>query len=131
MSGYPLFELNPSFLAKVISKVTFFHYFPLLYFQFNLKNYCRLKQTCREISEFIENNRKIKIYVRGCLSLRRDYDGSLELQISESGTFRYFLPASLESLNGIHFKEISPGRLTFLPFFIISVFSFFKEQRHI
>ena len=77
MQGFPLFDLTPTFLEKVITKVTRLLLFssPEI-FQLEGMRYCRLQQTCQFAKQFIRGSRNISVTV-GYHSVLKFEDGRL------------------------------------------------------
>ena len=61
MADFYLLDISPHLRVKVINKVSFFSSFYLEYFQLRIKEYSRLRQTCRGVNEFIQSSPHIAV----------------------------------------------------------------------
>lgn len=79
MTDFRLGDLASSHLEKVIKKVFLVLIFTFwTIFQLDYKSYFRLRQTCREVKEFIHNSRNISVHMEGIYALQLDWNDLLK-----------------------------------------------------
>ena len=76
--NFPLLDLNPTLLEKVINKVSpLFSIHPNKGLQFTMDSYLPLQQTCRDMYEFIRSSHNISVSVGHPPSDLQFYEGRL------------------------------------------------------
>lgn len=106
MAGFPIFDLNPVFMEKVINKVFLFStFFYFDVFQLKEKSYFRIQQTCRGMGEFIRNSSNISVLIGGIYYPFWDDERQCYAFNSTSYSGRY----PVEALYGTKIRSIESG----------------------